>query len=627
MQKSLVLPILLVIFFVSCTNKPSSQNSNNEPAISDVPEWAQNAIWYQIFVERFRNGDESNDPTKEDIKGADPEYIPENWSVTRWGQDWYKKEDWQANSKANGFYHVIQQRRYGGDLQGILDKLDYIDSLGINAVYFNPINDSPSLHKYDARNYRHIDRNFGPDPRKDADLIETEEPSDPSTWKWTVADKQFLEVVKAFHDRGIKVIMDYSWNHTGTQFWAIKDIKENGENSKYKDWFNVKSFDNPQTAENEFEYEGWAGYRFMPVVNKDIIPEDDEQMPFEGNIHSESLKNHIFNVSKRWLDPNGDGNPEDGVDGFRLDVAGEVPMGFWRDYRKIVKSINPEAYIVGEIWWLEWPEKFLGPQPFLQGDQFDAIMNYRWYRLSRGFFAQAEPIKSPSEFVAGIQNINKNINEPTLRAMMNMSASHDSPRLSTSLYNKTMYKYEAKPSDNPDYKIEKPDNLTLQEQKLFLISQFTFQGSPQIWNGDEIGMWGADDPDCRKPMVWDDIQFDDENTHFVEGKWRRVDKVEQDKELLEFYKKIINIRKDNSVLSMGDLRFNIVDDEKMLLGYVRSNDSEEIQVIFNRSSESQEVQIPKPANYIDLIENKPVSEDVSSVILKPISAIILKKQQ
>ncbi|MCR9252046.1 MAG: glycoside hydrolase family 13 protein [bacterium] len=627
MQKSLVLPILLVIFFVSCTNKPSSQNSNNEPAISDVPEWAQNAIWYQIFVERFRNGDESNDPTKEDIKGADPEYIPENWSVTRWGQDWYKKEDWQANSKANGFYHVIQQRRYGGDLQGILDKLDYIDSLGINAVYFNPINDSPSLHKYDARNYRHIDRNFGPDPRKDADLIETEEPSNPSTWKWTAADKQFLEVVKAFHARGIKVIMDYSWNHTGTQFWAIKDIKENGEDSKYKDWFNVKSFDNPQTDENEFEYEGWAGYRFMPVVNKDIIPEDDEQMPFEGNIHSESLKNHIFNVSKRWLDPNGDGNPEDGVDGFRLDVAGEVPMGFWRDYRKIVKSINSEAYIVGEIWWLEWPEKFLGPQPFLKGDQFDAIMNYCWYRLSRGFFAQAEPLKTPSEFVAGIQNINKNISEPTLRAMMNMSASHDSPRLSTSLYNKTMYKYEAKPSDNPDYKIEKPDNLTLQEQKLFLISQFTFQGSPQIWNGDEIGMWGADDPDCRKPMVWDDIQYDDENTHFVEGKWRRVDKVEQDKELLEFYKKIIGIRKDNSVLSMGDLRFNIVDDEKMLLGYVRSNGSEEIQVIFNRSSLSQEVQIPKTANYLDLIENKPVSEDVSSVILKPISAIILKKQQ
>ncbi len=621
-----LLYLMVFLLLNGCANNQTSKDQSIAKR-SDVPSWAQEAIWYQIFVERFRNGDPGNDPTKADIAGADPEYIPENWEVTRWGHDWYEREPWQANSKATGgFYHVIQQRRYGGDLQGVLDKLDYIDSLGITAVYFNPINDSPSLHKYDARNYRHVDRNFGPNPTGDIKIIASETPNDPSTWQWTAADSLFLKLVEAFHERGIRVILDYSWNHTGTQFWAIKDIEKNGEQSQFKGWFNIRSFDDPTTPENEFEYEGWAGYRFMPVVKKEIIPEDDEQMPYEGNLYSESLKQHIFNVSKRWLDPNGDGNPEDGVDGFRLDVAGEVPMGFWREYRKVVKDINPEAYILGEIWWLEWPEKLLGPQPFLKGDQFDAIMNYRWYRLARGFFAQAEPVLKPVEFVEGIRNINRDISPETLRAMMNMSASHDSPRLSTSIYNKTMYKYQAKPSDNPEYKIDKPDSITRLEQKLFLIAQFTFQGSPQLWNGDELGMWGADDPDCRKPMVWEDIEYDVEKAHFNPDKHRKPDLVSQDKALLGFYRKLIAMRKQHSVLAVGDLQFNIADDENMILGYLRSGgEGQRIQVIFNRSSDIKEVAIPEKGNYLDLLTGEELPPGTKSVELAPISARILKK--
>jgi glycosidase len=132
--------------------------------IASVPEWSKEAIWYQIFVERFRNGDPGNDPTPADMAGSFPDKIPLSWKITPWGHDWYAHEPWLDSVKANGFYSKIQARRYGGDLQGVLDKMEYIQSLGVTAIYFNPLNDSPSLHKYDARNYTHIDRNFGPAP-------------------------------------------------------------------------------------------------------------------------------------------------------------------------------------------------------------------------------------------------------------------------------------------------------------------------------------------------------------------------------------------------------------------------------------------------------------------------------
>ncbi len=621
--------ILTSIFLLSCqpeTNNNKVENNNQPTEIA--PKWAQKAIWYQVFVERFRNGDPTNDPRKIDITGADPEYIPENWTTTDWGHDWYKDEPWFATSTGTNFYHTIQQRRYGGDLAGVLEKIDYIDSLGINAIYFNPLNDSPSLHKYDARNWRHIDRNFGPNPNGDIDLISMEIPHDPSTWVFTCADSLFLKLVEEFHKHDIKIVMDYSWNHTGTQFWAIDSLRKYGKNSQFNDWFNVKEYDNPETPENEFEYEGWAGYKFMPVVKKEIIPADDKQMPFEGNLVSESLKQQIFNISQRWLDPNGDGDPSDGVDGFRLDVAGEVPMGFWKDYRKAVKSINPDAYIVGEIWWLEWPEKLLGPQPFLKGDQFDAIMNYRWYKLARGFFAQAEPVLSPSEFVTGIENINKNISDDVLRAMMNMSSSHDAPRLSTSFFNKQLYKYQVKPLDNPNYKVHRPDEATWQEVKLFLLAQFTFLGSPQIWNGDELGMWGADDPDDRKPLIWEDISFEVERAHLIDSIHKPIDTVQIDYDLLMYYRQLARIRNENDELTLGDLAFIHQDNNKMTLGYQRTLGEQKTIVLFNRSAESQEIKIEvADENWQDLLTNKThkTTGGQLNLTLKPVTGIVLKR--
>ena len=610
-----------------------SKNKNiDDKSLASVPAWAKEAIWYQVFVERFRNGDPDNDPTPADMKGSYPDKLPADWSVTPWGHDWYSHEPWLDSVKVSSFYSKIQARRYGGDLQGVLDEINYIQSLGVTAIYFNPLNDSPSLHKYDARNYTHIDRNFGPDPKGDATIMDSEIHDDPSTWKWTSADRLFLKVISEFHKRGIRVIMDYSWNHTGKTFWALNDIRKNGKKSKYVDWYTITQFGD-SASRKELKYEGWGGNNpYMPVFKKDIIPPDKKVMPFEGNLHSESLKRHIFDVTRRWLDPDGDGNPSDGVDGFRLDVAGEIPMGFWREYRKVVRSVNPEAYLIGEIWWLEWPDKILDPNIYLKGDQFDAIMNYRWYRIARGFFGQAEPVLKPAEFVSEINRINKGINIENLQAMMNVPSTHDTPRLSTSLYNKTMDKYKAKPSDNPDYKINKPDERTRKEQIILLIHQFTFIGAPQIWYGEEVGMWGADDPDCRKPMVWDDITYEDERAAYDPSKSRPVDIVRPDTALKSFYMKLCKMRKENPVLVYGDLTFSVAENKSQTLAYNRSMGNDEIVVVINRSDKPKTIKVPVKNNgeYLSLLsgDNKGIfsTRNKIELNLEPLTAAVLKKK-
>ena len=170
------------------------------------PEWAKKAIWYQIFVERFYNGDPSNDPKPENMYNALSGMVAKGWAITPWTQDWYGTEPWAAKN-GKSFADNLQDRRFGGDLQGVLDKLDYLADLGINAIYLNPVNDAPTLHKYDARNYHHIDVNFGPDPVGDNKIIASENPGDPATWQWTAADKLFLKLINEAHKRNIRIIM------------------------------------------------------------------------------------------------------------------------------------------------------------------------------------------------------------------------------------------------------------------------------------------------------------------------------------------------------------------------------------------------------------------------------------
>ncbi len=217
--------------------------------------------------------------------------------------------------------------------------------------------------------------------------------------------------------------------------------------------------------------------------------------------------------------------------------------------------------------------------------------------------------------------------------MMNVSASHDSPRLSTSIFNKGMYKYRAKPSDNPDYKINKPDRQSLEEEKLLLVHQFTFPGAPQIWNGDEVGMWGADDPDCRKPMLWSDIRYEPERNHYFEGRERPVDSVYPDMKLREFYKKLIAMRHSEPALRRGRLQFFLADDSLGLLGYSRTEGDEVIYSIFNASGAQTETTVPLIGNedLEVLIKSEgakfSTAEDTLFVKMPARSFLILKKSQ
>jgi glycosidase len=614
-MKKLLSVILLVI--ISQTSMNCSHKRDKHVGVP--PEWSKNVIWYQIFVERFHNGDPSNDPIPENIYATSNfRAVPEDWSVTPWTQNWYEQEDWAKNLKNTDFYGALQHRRYGGDLQGVMDKLDYLEDLGITAIYFNPINDAPSLHKYDARNYHHIDVNFGPDPEGDNKIIAKENPNDPNTWQWTSADKLFLTLVDELHKRNIRVIMDYSWNHTGVEFWAWKDILKNQEKSKYNDWYEIKKFDDPATEKNEFDYHAWLGIRSLPEIKKvNLTTTRRIGQPYQGDINV-GAKKHIYDVTKRWLEP--DGDVSKGIDGYRLDVADHIGLVFWRDWYQYVKSINPEAYLVGEIWWEKWPDKFMDPLPYV-GDVFDAIMFYHAFRPARHFFGfMNEPIDA-AQLRDSLDYHWSRLSKQTAKSMMNVSATHDSPRLLTSFANPTKYKYQAKPNDNPEYISGKPNPNVFDRVRLYLVYEFTITGAPHIWNGDEMGMWGADDPDCRKPLWWPEFDFEPEyRNNFQDGK-KQYDEVGFNQDHFNFYKKMIKIRKDNPVLTNGDLKF--LETKGKYLSYMRYDENDQMIILFNMDNEKRDFDIPANETYLNLMNGTEVVG--KSIKLLPLTAVILKK--
>jgi cyclomaltodextrinase len=588
---------VLVAFGLAAACTPNTPPpSDASPDNLGVPLWAQDAIWYQIFVERFRNGDATNDPTPHDIVGVTDEPPPAGWQPTPWSHDWYRQEPW-ARAMGRDFYGTVQFRRYGGDLQGVIDRLDYLRQLGVTALYFNPLNDAPSLHKYDARNYHHIDRNFGPDPRGDEARMAGETPWDASTWTWTAADSLFLVLLREAHGRGMRVIMDYSWNHTGITFWAWRDVLARQRASRFADWYEIERFDDPATPDtNEFAYRGLVGVPWLPEWKKIGRPAGRTHGAIEGNLVPD-VRALVFAVTRRWLDPNADGDPSDGVDGFRLDVAEMVPLGFWRDYRRFVRSINPEAYLVGEVWWERWPDKVYDPAPWLQGDVFDAVMNYRWYMPARSFFAGAEPALSASQYAASLDALTVGISPLHQRAMMNLTASHDTPRFSTSVYNRGRYKFHNSPREDSLYRIDRPDDRTRRAQELILVQQFTGVGAPHIWNGDEVGMWGADDPDERKPMVWADVRHEEETTHPY-GRPRPRNQVVPDTALFRVYRELAALRKRHLRLFVdGRLNWLVTDDARSLLAYERVLGDRRAIVAFNASEAVQEISLEAKGSY------------------------------
>ncbi len=545
-QRTVITLILLSTLLTGC------QSQNKE----FVPTWAKTVVWYQIFPERFRNGDPSNDPTVEDIRGADPQEPPKEWHIHPWGSDWYKLQDYEKTNGEPELWKHLLRRRYGGDLQGVIDKLDYLQDLGITAIYFNPVFQSPSLHKYDSESYHHIDPNFGPDPEGDRRLIATENPLDPETWVWTSADKLALKLIDEVHQRGMKIIFDGVFNHLGVNSFAFQDVVKNQQNSPYKDWFTIHSWRDEEKG-TEFDYEGWFGVKSLPELRED-----------ENGIVS-GPKNYIFAATKRWMDPH-DAGTEHGIDGWRLDVAFCIAHPFWKDWRKHVRSINPEAYLTAEI--VESPEKV---KPYMQGDEFDGEMNYNFAFASAEFFFNEDETRiTAGEYEVKLKELREFYPPGVAYVSQNLFGSHDANRIGSYIVNRGSdignfrdwgdYFGASNAINNPDYSPRKPQAEDIALQKLFVIMQMTYVGAPMVYYGDEAGMWGGNDPDCRKPMVWDDIDYDDEVTN-PDGSAHAPDKVSVNHDLLDHYKKMIAIRNAHKALQLGSYKTILTDDDKGIL--------------------------------------------------------------
>ena len=527
-----------------------------------LPEWAKGIVWYQIFPERFSNGYTTNDPEKEKVF-INGKTIPEDWTVTKWTSNWFEQSNWEKKLGGNVRDHLYE-RRYGGDIQGIIDRLDYVKSLGAGAIYLNPVFEAVSLHKYDGSSFHHIDVDFGPNPEGDRKLMNSEIPDNPDTWKWTEADKLFLKLVEEVHKRGMKIIIDGVFNHTGVQFWAFQNIVKNQAQSKYKDWFIIKSFDDPNTTKNEFDYKGWWNIKSLPEFNR------------TENDLADGPKQYIFNATIKWMDPNGDGDASEGIDGWRLDVAREVPIGFWKQWRNVVKTINPQSIIVGELW-------EFSPDLITADGPFDALMNYNFAFAVNDFFIADKNKITVDEFIEKLKQIDETYPAENLFVLQNLLSSHDTERLSSLIQNPDRkYDHDAN-EGNVNYNAGKPTKVIYEKQKLIAAFQILYRGAPMIYYGDEIGMWGADDPHCRKPMVWNDLKYDneviDENSGFKTGLGSFS--VEQNNDLLKFYKEIIQIKNSNEELNKGEIKFIYSDNKKRSFAFENVFNTKKIICIFN----------------------------------------------
>ncbi|NMH60062.1 glycoside hydrolase family 13 protein [Alteromonas ponticola] len=546
-----------------------------------VPQWAKKAVWYQIFPERFRNGDPSNDPTKASIEGADPNEPVAHWELHPWGSDWYELQQYeQANGDKELWKHLLR-RRYGGDLQGIIDKLDYIEEMGFNAIYLNPVFQAPSLHKYDSASLHHIDPHFGPDPEGDKALMAKEKPWDPNTWVWTKADKLALELIEKAHKKGIRIIFDGVFNHMGINSFAFQDVQQKQQASPFADWFTVNSWRDEDKG-TAFDYQGWFGVKSLPEFKEsthDLAP---------------GPKDYIFAITERWMNPMDKGR-EYGIDGWRLDVAFCVGHGFWKDWREHVKSLNDEAYLTAEI--VDSPEKV---KPYLQGDEFDGEMNYNFaFTAAEFLFNPGDAAISASEFDAKLREMREFYPKGVAYATQNLFGSHDSNRIASHIVNRGVGNFRdwgnyfqlSQVGNNPDYSPRKPTAEELHLQKLFVILQMTYVGAPMVYYGDEVGMWGANDPDNRKPMIWPDIEYADESV-MPDGSKRKADEVAVNTQLQLHYKTLIDIRKRYPALQTGSFKTLLVNDDKHLYGFERAlKDHQTVRVVINNSEQPRTVNL------------------------------------
>jgi cyclomaltodextrinase len=578
---------------------------------SFTPEWSKGIVWYQIFPERFNNGDVSNDPKAEDQDGAYPFNTTAPFEIHPWTSDWYQLQPYeQQNGK--DIYYNLQRRRYGGDLQGVIDKLDYIKSLGVDAIYMTPIFWSPSSHKYDALCYHHVDPTFGPDPKGDVVLMAKENPLDEKTWVWTKADLLALKLIKEVHARNMRIIFDGVFNHMGVKSFAFRDVEKNQQASPYADWFSIKSW-NDAAKGTTFEYDGWFGVKTLPEFK------ENEQGLVAGP------KQYIFKATKRWMDPMNKGT-KDGIDGWRLDVAYDVGHPFWKDWRKWVRGINPAAYMTAE---LVYPiEK---TQPYLEGDEFDATMNYNFAFIMHDFFIQDKKGSSVTDFDLQLKELREAFGNDVALNMQNLMNSHDATRLASAVANPDGLKFGdwgkyfnwSQKSNNKSYNARKPNAEQIQKQKLIAAFQMLYLGSPMIFYGDEAGIWGGNDPDCRKPMIWEKKQYDAETNNPDQTK-HEPDVVVFNKEVFNWYQKFMTLRKKYKSLRLGDYTTIEKNDAQKLYVFSRKYNNEEVIVLVNRSDKPIQFknQMLSAGKYKDVFTKKVLKY----VTIEPMNLVVLSNK-
>jgi len=557
---SLTTPFLLLITYACFAQKDFT------------PDWSKGVVWYQIFPERFFNGDPRNDPKVTDQKGAYPFDDTSAFQIHPWTSDWYQLQPYEQKNGKNIWFN-LQRRRYGGDLQGIIDKLDYIKSLGVEAIYLTPVFWSPSSHKYDALCYHHVDPTFGPDPDADKKLMESEDPLNPEKWVWTKADLLALKLIGEVHKRKMYIIFDGVFNHVGVRNFAFQDVEKNQQSSPYKDWFNIVSWRDPAKG-TAFQYKAWFGVRTLPEFKEDST----------GIV--KGPKEYIFNSTRRWMNPMNKGTAY-GIDGWRLDVAYDVGHPFWKDWRKLVKSVNPQAYITAE---LVYP--ISKTQPYLQGDEFDATMNYNFAFIMHDFFVQDTTGSTVTEFDARLKELREAFGMGVAFNMQNLMNSHDATRVASAVVNADGKKFGnwgeyfnwSQKSNNKNYNARKPSPAQLQKQKLVAAFQILYLGSPMIYYGDECGMWGSNDPDCRKPMLWAENKYDAE-TFNPDQTRHDPDMVAFNPDLFDWYKGFIALRRKYKSIRLGNYTTLLTDNARRLYAFSRKYGNEEVIVIVNRNNQ------------------------------------------
>jgi len=409
----------------------------------------------------------------------------------------------------------------------------------------------------------------------------------------------------------MKIILDGVFNHAGYNFFAFQDIMENRQESEYSDWFIIHSWD---TDTSNFEYEGWWGVKVMPEFRE-----------VDGDL-AEGPRNYFYALTRKWMDPNADGDPADGIDGWRLDVADMVGHAFWENWRKLVKSINPQAYLTGEV-----TGSIEHIKPYLQGDEFDAVMNYNFSFISSEFFIHPDDFPVTA-FDSALQKLRAAFPYETTLAMQNLLGSHDTDRPLSRIVNDHLPSFldqsnffDKTSARNPDYITAKPGREDYRLFRLMVFFQMTYPGAPMIYYGDEVGMWGAKDPGSRKPMLWPDMEYEPEVFNPDGSRRPTPDMVEPDAGLKKYYRQLTKVRDENPALKKGSFEVFLVDDQKMLYGFVRALEQDSLWVVLNNGWEPQEVDrtLLTGGKFRDLLD--PSADVSAALVIKPKSGRILMK--